>query len=441
MQNAALRFGLSPRKSTIADDKSKDCLRVVLFCLIATAALWVGRANGQSSTPDWRDQVRKYAQAQDWESAIRIVDEQISRAPEDMDVRAWKARVLAWSGRLAAAEAEYQEILSVSDKDPDNWMGLAHVYLREGKIEDAKQAILRAEQLDPQRADIRTERGRILRAAGERLKAQSEFQRALNLDPGDLDAHAGLLSVRPQPKQEIRVGQNNDLLNYTSGYHDEWVTWNSQWASRWGTSLTGDFYQRADETAGKFVGSITRRQPKWGALTIGGAVGHDNNVIPRSEAFFEIDHGWKASETGFFRGLEFVYGQHWYWYQSARVLTLVETTVVYLPQEWTFTVGATGARSAFSGTPAEWRPSEIARLAFPLARWGTSRLRGDIYFALGSESFSVADQIGTFASQTYGGGLRFKLTERQEITGYAGYQKRTQARTDLNCGMSYGIYF
>lgn len=441
MQNAAPSLRSSPGKWTIADAKGKDCLHVALFCLIAAAALWADRAYAQSPTPDWRDQARKYAQAQDWESAMRIVDEQISRAPQDMDVRAWRARVLGWSGRLAAAETEYQEILSVSDKDPDNWMGLAHIYLREGKIEDAKQAILQAEQLDPQRPDIRIERGRILRAAGERTEAQSEFQKALDLDPGDRDAHAGLLSVRSQPKQELRVGQNNDLLNYTSDYHDEWVTLNSQWTPRWRTSLTGDFYQRADETAGKFVGSVTRRQPKWGALTIGGAVGHDNNVIPRSEAFFDVDRGWKTGETGFLRGLELVYGQHWYWYQSARVLTLTETTVVYLPQEWTFTVGATGARSAFPGTAAEWRPSEIARLAFPLARWGPTRLWGNIYFALGSESFSVADQIGTFASQTYGGGLRFKLTERQEITGNAGYQKRTQDRTDLNCGISYAIYF
>lgn len=441
MLNAALRFRSSPRKSTIADAKGEDGLRVVLFCMIATAALWVGRAYGQSPIPNWKDQVRRYAQAQDWESAMRIVEEQISRAPQDTDVRAWRARVLGWSGRFAAAEAEYREILSVSDKDADNWMGLAHVYLREGKIEEAKQAILRAEQLDPHRPDIKIERGCILRAAGERAKAESEFQKALELNPRDRDAHAGLLSVRSQPKQELRVGQNNDLLNYTSDYHDEWVTLNSQWTPRWGTSLSGDFYQRADETAEKFVGSVTRRQPKWGALTVGGAVGRDNNVIPRSEGFFEVDHAWKTRETGFLRGLELVYGQHWYWYQSARVLTLTESTVVYLPQEWTFTVGATGARSAFSGTAAEWRPSEIMRLAFPLARWGATRLQGNIYFALGSENFSVADQIGTFASQTYGGGLRFKLTERQEIAGYAGFQKRTQDRTDLNCGMSYAIYF
>jgi len=62
-----------------------------------------------------------------------------------MDVRAWRARVLAWSGQLADAEKEYLEIVKVSRTDPDNWMGLAGVYLREGRAEDALRA------LDPRR--------------------------------------------------------------------------------------------------------------------------------------------------------------------------------------------------------------------------------------------------------------------------------------------------
>ena len=51
------------------------------------------------------------------------------------------------------------------------------------------------------------------------------------------------------------------------------------------------------------------------------------------------------------------------------------------------------------------------------------------------------DQIGRFASQTYGGGLRFQFTARQDITGYAAYQKRTQDRNDTSFGLSYGIHF
>jgi tetratricopeptide (TPR) repeat protein len=412
-----------------------------IFSLIASALLSVSPTYGQTQTPDWQAQVRKFAKAEDWESAMRLVNQEIARAPEDMDIRSWRARVFAWSGHLAEAEKEYLEILKVSRTDPDNWMGLAGVYLREGKIQEAQHAIDTAEELDPKRADLHAARARVLRAAGKRDEALLEFQKALNLDPTNTEAHAGLISAGGEPKHELRFGQDTDVLNFTGDYDDEGMSLVLQWTPHWTTSVAGNFYQRGGAGAGKFVGSVTRRQPKWGAVTLGGAIGHDNAVIPKSEAFFELDHGWKTGETNFVRAVEFTYGQHWYWYQSSRILTLNGGAIMYLPREWTFSLAATGARSVFSGTGAEWRPSGLSRLAFPLARRGEKRLFGNVFFAAGTENFAVVDEIGRFASQTYGGGMRFQITARQDVTGYAGYQKRTQNRTDTSFGLSYGIHF
>jgi Tfp pilus assembly protein PilF len=80
---------------------------------------------------------------------MRNLDRELARAPHDLDVRAWRARVLAWSGHLAEAEKEYLEILQSAGNDPDHWMGLASVYLREGRAEDALPALDRAVELDP----------------------------------------------------------------------------------------------------------------------------------------------------------------------------------------------------------------------------------------------------------------------------------------------------
>src|SRR6266699_4671838 len=96
---------------------------------------------------------------------MRIVDREVARSPQDMDVRAWRARVLSWSGRVTEAEKEYVEILKVSRNDPDNWMGLASVYSREGKADEALRALSRALELDPKRADLHAARARALRAA------------------------------------------------------------------------------------------------------------------------------------------------------------------------------------------------------------------------------------------------------------------------------------
>ena len=412
-----------------------------IFTFLAGALFFASPIRPQERHPDWQTEVRKYAETQDWIAAMSIVERELARNPQDLDVRAWRARVLTWSGHLAEAEKEYLAILDSSRNDPDNWMGLASVYMREGKARDAFRALDRAVEMDPKRADLLAARARALLAMGEQAKARLDFQRALNLDPASVEARAGLTSIRSEPRHELRFGQDDDLFNFTSANEDGWVSLLSQWTPHWATSFAGSFYDRTGTSAEKFSGAITGRLPRWGAVTVGGAIANDNGVIPKTEAFFDVTHGWKVSETNFLRAVEFVYGQHWYWYQTSQIQTLNGTTVLYLPRDSTFSLRATGARSDFSGSGVAWRPSGIARLGFPLANWGDKRLSGNLFFAVGTEDFAQIDQIGSFASQTYGGGLRFWINARQDVTGYASYQKRTQNRTDTGFGLSYGIHF
>jgi len=412
---------------------------LVVFLLALT--LLAVHAAAQDQPPDWQAQVRKYCDAKDWPSAMRMLEQEIVRAPDDLDLKAWRARVLAWSGKLAEAQQEYLAILKISANDPDNWAGLASVYAREGKTAEALRAFDTAVKLDPRRADLRAARARALRDAGRRKEARDEFHEALTLDPKNSDVRAGLISLRALPTQELRFGNDTDLFNFAGANRDEWLAWNSRWSQHWNSSIAASSYQRGGVNAGKVLGRITARAARWGALTVGGAVGHDNAVIPKSEAFFDLDRGWRLGGERFLRAVETSYGQHWYWYQAARILTLNGAAIIYFPREWTFTLAATGARSAFSGTGAEWRPSGSARLGFPLGAWREARLSGNIFFAAGTEDFARIDQIGGFASQTYGGGVRLQLTPRQDVTASGSYQRRTQNKTDTYVGLSYGIHF
>jgi tetratricopeptide (TPR) repeat protein len=431
----------SVSKKTATLQKALRFWSLQLCAFLAGVALWSSTIHAQEQRPEWQAEVRKQAEAQDWDSAMKIVDRQVARDPRNMDVRAWRARVLMWSGHLADAEKEYLEVLQFARSDPDNWMGLASVYLREGRVEEALRMLSRAVELAPQRADLRAARARTLRTMGERNEARMEFQKALNLDPTSMEAKAGLISVRGEPRHELRFGQDNDLFNFTGANRAGWLSLLSQWTPHWATRFAGNFYERSGIRAGKFSGAITGHLQRWGSLTAGGAAGHDNGVIPKSEAFFEIDHGWKFNEPTYLRAVEFVCGQHWYWYQASRILTLNGATIAYFPLDFTVSLSATGARSSFSGTGAEWRPSGVARLGFPLAGWGEKRLSGNIFFAAGTENFAQIDQLGRFASQSYGGGLRLQIKARQDFTGYASYQKRTQGRTNTSFGLSYAIHF
>lgn len=416
-------------------------LKALLRQFLLGALLLALPVRGQAPSGDWQTQVRKYSAVKDWASAMRIVDQEIARAPKDMDVRAWRARVLAWSGDLAKAEQEYLQVLQVSKSDPDNWLGLANVYVGEGKTQEALRALDAAVALDPGRPDLHTARGRVLAAVGDRNGARLEFQQALKLDPASKEALGAQKSVLNEPKNELRISQEDNAFNFVNPNYNEWISLRTQWDQHWSTIFVGNFFQWSPAEASKFVASVTGRLPKWGALTVGGAAGHDDGVLPKSEAFFELDHAWKTGEVGFVRGLELTYNQHWYWYSTTRVLALTGVILVYLPRNWTFSMSAVEARSDFSGLGAQWRPSETARLGFPLAAKGEKHLFGNIFFATGTEDFASLDQIGSFASQTFGGGLRFSITARQDLSPYASYQKRSQNRTDTNFGLSYGLHF
>src|ERR1700722_8783915 len=138
----------------------------ILIRLLIGGWLLCALAWGQQVTSSWQEEVRRRTAAHDWTAALDIVDREVSRSPKDMDIRAWRARILQWSGRLKEAELEYQEILAAVPNDPDNWMGLAAVYSREGRNREALQALDRSVELDPKRADIRAARGAALRTLG-----------------------------------------------------------------------------------------------------------------------------------------------------------------------------------------------------------------------------------------------------------------------------------
>jgi tetratricopeptide (TPR) repeat protein len=439
---------MCPRKDAFATVATRGSTLVLrsfpraLISLLFFAGLALGPAiSAQEQPQNWQAPVRTYCEARDWRSALLVLEAEILRAPQDLDLKSWRARVLAWAGRLEEAEHDYREILAINRTDPDNWTGMATVCLREGKIEEALRAAEVAVQIDPRRADLHAAYARILRSAGQPVKARAEFDKALSLDPASAEARVGLISLRGELKNEIRGGLENDSLSYAAANKSEGFSLIRKWSPLLSTNLGSGFYQRSGVLAEKFVGSFTLRAPFFAAVTAGGAVADDNTVIAKSEAFFDLDQGLTNHDARFLKGVEFQYSQHWYWYQAARILTLNGTVVLYFPRDWFLTLGATGARSAFSGTGVEWRPSGSTRLGFPLLASSTARLSGNILFAAGAENFASSDQIGRFSSQTYGGGLRLEFSSRQYLTFTYSHQRRTQGRTDSYTGFGYGYRF
>jgi tetratricopeptide (TPR) repeat protein len=397
--------------------------------------------NAQAVIPSWQQEVRRSTEQKDWTAAMAIVNRQIDLMPHNADVRGWRARVLLWSGKLVEAEMEYNELLATVPRDPDLWLGLGTVYLREGRGKEALQALTHAVELDPKRADLRVARAGALRTLGRQSEARLELKRAVDLDPTNENGRAALIALRGEGRHELRLGVNSDLFSFADANQDGAITVISHWSPHWASMASGSGYYKGGTGAEKFIASLIRDFGGWGTVTLGGAIGHDNGVIPKHEAYFEADRGFRLHRTPFVHGLEIVYGQHWYWYSTARILTFNEMTLLYLPGDWTWSLGLTGSQSHFYGAGSQWRPSGVTRLGFPIASREQRRLGGNVFYAVGTENFAHIDQIGEFASHTYGGGLRLQFAGNQDVTGFAAYQSRSQDHTESSFGFSYGIRF
>lgn len=408
-----------------------------LLFVACVASLLAVPSLGQTAPRDWQAEVRARVMAKELGAALAIVERQLAEAPLDLEARGWRARLLAWSERWSEAETDYRKVLAGAPGDTDILLGLADVLAWQQRFEEALVLLDQAQQRDPRRPEIYNRRGRSLRSLGRIQEAREAFRRALELDPANAEAQAGLTSLQPEPRHEFRVGTDLEAFNFAPGAQSLTASLQSRLSSRWWSSFAANFQHRFSQQAERFLARATYRPNRRTAITAGGGAGPDQGIIPEHEAFFEYGQGVTLSEHAFVRGADLGYRQHWLWFRDARILLLVPSLGVYLPHDWLWSVSVTAARSRFPTLPAAWRPSGSTRLSFPLA----GRLSAHLLFAVGTENFAQADQIGRFSARTFGGGARCKITERQDVTLYIFHQDRSQARSEAGYGFSYGIRF
>lgn len=384
---------------------------------------------------DWQRETREQIAHHELDAALKTVNQRIEHSPTDLEAHGWRGRILAWKGQWGEAESEYRYVLAGAPGDLDILTGLADVLLWQGQLSKALEVLDRAQVLAPSDPEVLSRRAKVLLALGRTSDARQDFQQLLGLEPQNQAARKALHESANQTRHELRIGEDVDTFNYAGTAQSQSMVLNSRWSPRWSTSMATSSYQRFSEDAIKATASATLRIGRYW-LTAGVAGANDQDVIPRGEAFFEYGGGFRL-HSRFVKGLETSYRQHWFWYRGAHVLTLSGSEIFYLPREWSWTLAATGARSGFAGTGVEWVPSGSTKLSFPLLR----SLSGNLFFAVGTENFAQVDQIGHFSSHTFGGGLRYAVTENQDITGYVASQPRSQGQIQNSFGLNYGIRF
>jgi superkiller protein 3 len=121
------------------------------------------------------------------DEAAPLLRRALANAPRSPGLRALHVQALMNLGDFAAAEVAAREWTDVDAQSADAWFDLGRALYRLERWEDAITAFRRAETLKAARADIRSELGLALAAAGHLGKAESKLRDALDRRPDDAE--------------------------------------------------------------------------------------------------------------------------------------------------------------------------------------------------------------------------------------------------------------
>lgn len=385
---------------------------------------------------DWQQQMRSAIERHQIPAALAVVDRHLENAPGDMEAHVWRGRLLAWTGHWQEAETEYQLVLNKFPNDVDVLTGLGDVLLWQQKYSEALAVLEQARNVAPQNPEVLVRRARLLALLERTSEARAEFQAVLTSDPSNPAAVSGLAGLAGVSKYELHIGEEADFFNYTQDAQVETITLRAHLNRTWTTAIGVSPYHLFGESAVKIWAEAAFRfhQNNWVRVLTAGA--NPQDVVPEEEALIEYGHGFRFSNA-WVKGLESSYQEHSLWYRGAQVVTLNTTQIAYLPNEWTWALSVTGSHTRFAGGESDWVPSGSARLGVPLLR----NLTGNLLFAVGAENFAQVDQIGRLSARTYGGGLRYRFAESQDVSAFVARQDREYGQKQTSLGLSYGIRF
>jgi len=71
----------------------------MIFRLLVRVWMFGSFACGQELPSHWKEEVQRRTEARDWATAMQIVDRELARRAQDMELRTWHARILTGQAR------------------------------------------------------------------------------------------------------------------------------------------------------------------------------------------------------------------------------------------------------------------------------------------------------------------------------------------------------
>lgn len=126
---------------------------------------------------------KAYAQAGDTNDAIQSFDAALKLDPDDRAALREMSAVLLSSGQVDRAVEMLQRASAKYPDDDGFWANLANGYFRQGNLTETQEAITKAIQINPDRADIYDLEGLSAAQRSDKDGAEKSFREAIRLQP------------------------------------------------------------------------------------------------------------------------------------------------------------------------------------------------------------------------------------------------------------------
>jgi YaiO family outer membrane protein len=170
----------------------------VLVAMVSTAVAYLDA--GQS---DATSRARGMATSGQRTEAITLLQQSVADAPADSDARVLLGTVLSWEGRYDEARRELDTVLAASPTHGDALAAAINVELWSNHASRAEELATRGLRNRPNDAAMLLARARALTALSRHAEARGSLDRALVIDPRNVDA----LQMRRGMQSALRVWQ------------------------------------------------------------------------------------------------------------------------------------------------------------------------------------------------------------------------------------------
>jgi YaiO family outer membrane protein len=366
---------------------------------------------------DTRVEAERLARSGSYAEALARFRSLAAVNPADLEARTWIARLHVIMGHLREGEDVYRSVLFDSPDRLDALVGLGSVLVSEGRVDEARVVLTRAEKLSPDDLEVLAAHGRLNLAAERNRLAIGYYGRATLIAPEQKDLRLNFEEALRRYDHRFDATYFNEMFSdATPNTHSGDATVNlrvNEQLRVFGRGQQERKFSRTDTRGG--AGIDWRLERPWlSSLQAQALVGTGNDILPRIETGFGL--GWtslSAAVTANSRYFRFQDAQMWAIGPAVRVNVRDD---VVLSARYMRTLSNFANFSDFLGNN-----SGDVRVAFRIR----PRLWLEAGYARGIEDFDrvTMDRLGRFRADTVAGTARLDLHSLTSIAATYEYQR------------------